>query len=223
MKPDLAAAPSPEGASLTAGLTALTQSDFAISSPDLGRRLLNCLLVREAPEGITIGRITETEAYRPDDPASHAYRGRTARNASMFGPAGHAYVYFTYGMHYCFNVVAAEVGVAEAVLIRALEPLGGLDLMRVRRGIAKAVPDAVRYGRQLCGGPARLCQAFGIDRALDGVELVPATGLWIAEALSPPAAIRATPRIGISVAMDIPWRFTVAGDPYTSRTEPAQA
>ena len=113
--------------------------------------------------GPCAGRIVEVEAYRSDDPASHSFRGPTARNAVMFGPAGHLYVYFTYGMHFCANVVAATEGDAQAVLLRAVQPLRGVELMRRRRG---GRPDAI-----LTDGPAKLCQAFGIDRRQDGVDL----------------------------------------------------
>jgi DNA-3-methyladenine glycosylase len=159
------------------------------------------------------GRIVEVEAYAgAEDPASHAYRGPTARNASMFGPAGHLYVYFTYGMHFCANVVTGDAGVAQAVLLRALAPLDGLELMRARR------PGA-RRDEQLCSGPARLCEALGITRELDGADLCDGSdGLWLGDdATSGPDPVGQSSRIGISRAVDAPWRWFVPGDPNLSR------
>ncbi len=164
-----------------------------------------------------VGRIVEVEAYRGEaDPASHAYRGRTARCATMFGPGGRLYVYFTYGMHYCANVVCGPDGAAGAVLLRALEPLAGIDLMRSARG---AVDD-----RLLCAGPARLCQAFGIDRRLDGADLVSgAQGLWLAD--DPEWDASGAPACGMRVglggrtgeAASWPWRWWIAGNRFVSR------
>ena len=150
--------------------------------------------------GPCAGRIVEVEAYRSDDPASHSFRGPTARNAVMFGPAGHLYVYFTYGMHFCANVVAATEGDAQAVLLRAVQPLRGVELMRRRRG---GRPDAI-----LTDGPAKLCQAFGIDRRQDGVDLCTDDLLSVVDdGVAPPSAPRVTPRIGIRVATEQPWRW----------------
>ena len=162
---------------------------------------------------LTSGRIVETEAYLGyDDPASHGYlHRRNARNGALFGPAGIWYVYLSYGMHWCANLVCQRAGLASAVLLRALEPLEGLDVMRERRG---AWPD-----RQLCSGPGRLCQALGIDRDLDGVAM--ADGPVAVLPGDPVAAggVAATPRIGITKAADWPLRFHLAGSPWTSRKE----
>ncbi|HZT41346.1 MAG TPA: DNA-3-methyladenine glycosylase [Chthonomonadaceae bacterium] len=195
----------------------------------VAQALLGCILIHASPEGLTAGRISETEAYRSDDPASHAFRGQTARNATMFGPPGHAYIYLTYGMHYCLNAVTAPEGVAEAVLLRAVEPLAGVELMRRRRGLSEmgANPNdekaRIRLGRALCGGPGKLCQAFGLDRTLNGCDLTVPARLWIASAgeKKPEEASRivATPRIGITQAVDRLWRFTLRGDLYTSRSQ----
>ena len=222
---------------------ALPQDFYEQDTLTVAKRLLNCILVHDSAEGRTAGRISETEAYTQDDPACHAFRGKTLRNAAMFGPPGHAYIYFTYGMYHCFNAVTALEGVGEAVLIRAVEPLKGMEHMCCRRRLLEQesvvrqcyYPDAlasgfpkggvgnrVRLGRALCGGPGKLCQAFGLDRVLDGCSLSGETRLWIA----PPAEgffspdsldILASPRIGISQAMDSLWRFTLRNDPYVSR------
>jgi DNA-3-methyladenine glycosylase len=171
--------------------------------------LLNKLLVR----GERVGRIVEVEAYAgAADPGSHAYRGRTARNATMFGPAGHLYVYFTYGMHFCANVVCGEEGVGTAVLLRGLTPVAGLEEMRALRPRART--DA-----ELCAGPGRLCQAFGIDRAFDGADLV--TGdrgvVGVDDGTPPPAAPGVSVRVGLSAGADLPWRFFVPGAVGVSR------
>ena len=164
--------------------------------------------------GTRRARIVEVEAYLgPHDPASHAYRGLTARNATMFGAPGHLYVYFTYGMHWCANTVCGEEGDATAVLLRALAPLAGIGAMRAARG-------GIRPDTALCSGPAKLCQAFGIDRRYDGIDLtVPAkTAPWIGDdGTSPPIDPGQSTRIGISVAVDHPWRWYVRGDPNLSR------
>ena len=153
------------------------------------------------------GRIVEVEAYAPDDPASHAYRGRTRRNATMFGPPGHLYVYRSYGIHWCANVTCGPIDRAEAVLLRALEPTCGLEVMRRRR----STDDP----RALCSGPGRLTQALGIDGAYDGAdlgrlpfELVPPMGS---------APVEATVRIGITKGVELPWRYVERGSTWTSR------
>ncbi len=183
---------------------------FAIDSRELAPLLLNKVLVR----GERAGRIVEVEAYAGEaDPASHAFRGRTARNATMFGPPGHLYVYFTYGMHYCANVVCGPDGEASAVLLRGLTPLTGLDAMRAARG------PAARVDRDLCNGPGKLCQALGLDRTFDGADVV--TGDRGVELLddgtAPPAMPGLSGRVGISVATDVPWRFYVPGAVGLSR------
>ena len=156
------------------------------------------------------GRIVEVEAYCGEhDPAAHTFRGRTARNASMFGPAGHMYVYFTYGMHWCANVVCGQVGEGVGVLLRALEPLGGLERMRMARPKAKT-------DRDLCRGPARLAQAMGITGAQDGADLRTGNFRLLDDGELPPAIASAGPRIGISRATEEPWRWIVPGSRYVS-------
>lgn len=153
------------------------------------------------------GIVVETEAYDRDDPASHSVNGRTERNAAMFGPPGRAYVYRSYGLHWCLNVVCGPAGHGAAILIRALEPTLGLDLMRARRG---AVPDGL-----LCAGPGRLTQALGVTRAQDGMPL-DEPPFWLAAPATRPAIV-AGPRIGISRNVDVPWRFGLAGSRRLSR------
>jgi DNA-3-methyladenine glycosylase len=184
---------------------------FARDSREVAPELLNKVLVA----GSRAGRIVEVEAYvGPIDPGSHAYRGRTPRNATMFGPAGHLYVYFTYGMHWCANVVCDDEGIGNAVLLRALAPLEGLDAMRVVR-------PAARRDRDLCSGPAKLCQALGIDGSFDGVDVVTGDrGVRVLDDGTPPPPSPATSlRIGLAPGKgdDLPWRWFVPGDPNVSR------
>ncbi|MGV9809102.1 DNA-3-methyladenine glycosylase [Micromonospora chersina] len=173
------------------------------------RGLLGCRL---SAHGVTV-RISEVEAYAgtAGDPASHAHRGRTPRNAVMFGPAGHAYVYFTYGMHWCMNVVTGPDGEASAVLLRAGEVVDGLDVARERR-------PAVRKDVDLARGPARLCAALGIDRSVYGADLLGDGPVRLRPPLAPvpEAAVAAGPRVGVTGAHDVPWRFWIAGDPTVS-------
>jgi len=153
------------------------------------------------------GKIVELEAYHHEDPAAHGFRGRTARNASMFGPPGHAYVYRSYGVHWCVNFVCEAEGVADAVLIRALEPTQGLEEMRRRRGLEGE--------RLLCAGPGRLCQALAIAGEHDGLPLDrPPFRL---EPRTEPPEIARGPRIGITRAADLPWRYGLAGSRFLSR------
>lgn len=150
--------------------------------------------------GPCAGRIVEVEAYRSDDPASHSFRGPTSRNAAMFGPAGHLYVYFTYGMHHCANVVTGITGDGQAVLVRAVIPLRGIAEMRRRRG--------GRADRVLTDGPGKLTQAFGIDRSHDGADLCAEASLAIVDdGTAPPQAPSASGRIGIRSGTDLPWRW----------------
>ncbi|HUC19999.1 MAG TPA: DNA-3-methyladenine glycosylase [Candidatus Polarisedimenticolaceae bacterium] len=170
--------------------------------------LLGCELIYIPAGGEPVGgRIAETEAYRQDDEASHSYRGLTKRNAVMFGAGGHAYVYFTYGVHYCFNVVVGEAGFAEAVLIRALEPTHGVKQMELNRGTSEQW--------QLCSGPGKLVQALGLGRQHNGASLL-TPELQIRERTVQPRVI-AGPRIGISRAADKPWRFMIADSPWVTR------
>jgi DNA-3-methyladenine glycosylase len=180
--------------------------------------LLGWVLEHETADGLVAVSLSEVEAYAGSaDPASHAYRGMTGRNAVMFGSPGHAYVYFTYGMHFCVNVVCSPPGVATAVLLRAGRVIDGEELARRRRGF-----NSARSPRDLARGPARLCQALGIDRSLDGADLCdPSSELRLRAAanhdpVAEPPQIDAGPRVGVSRGADTPWRFWLALDPTVS-------
>jgi DNA-3-methyladenine glycosylase len=183
---------------------ALGRSFFARSVHDVAPDLVGAALF---VDGVG-GRVVEVEAYDGDDPASHGYRGKTPRNRSMFGPPGHAYVYRSYGSHWCLNLVCGEEGRAEAVLVRALEPTVGVKTMRERRGVDDA--------RLLCSGPGRLCQALGITREHDALALDrPPFAVFPANAH---VRVVRGPRIGITRATDVPWRYALAGSPFLSRS-----
>lgn len=184
---------------------------YARSTVDVARRLLGQLLISDVGGRRTVGRIVETEAYvGPHDPACHGYGGRrTARTEALWGPPGTAYVYFTYGMHWCLNAVTEATDYPAAVLIRALEPVSGLATMRRRRG---AVPDAA-----LCAGPARLCEALGVTGALNGASLARGPLRIVSGRRHLRRFVTATPRIGITRAADWPLRFVVPGSPWASR------
>lgn len=181
----------------------LTRRWFETDAAELAPRLLNKLLVSRLGGDRVIGRITEVEAYEETDAASHTFAGPTARNRVMFGPAGHLYVYLSYGIHRCANVVAGPIGSGQAVLLRALEPLDGLVTIRMRR--------AGRRDAELTNGPGKLCQALGIDLAQNGLDLVASNAVVtiLDDGTEPPARPVIGPRVGISKAVDTPWRFRV--------------
>jgi DNA-3-methyladenine glycosylase len=185
----------------------LRRTFFARRVHDVAPELIGATLLVDGVGGV----IAEVEAYDHEDPAAHGFRGLTARNASMFGPPGHAYVYRSYGIHWCLNFVCEEEGAASAVLIRALEPTAGLDAMRERRGLDEA--------RLLCAGPGRLCQALGITRAQDGRPLDEPPFELRAREVEPELVVG--PRIGISKAAERPWRYGIAGSPFLSRSFPS--
>jgi DNA-3-methyladenine glycosylase len=259
------------GSRAAAGL--MPRDFFDRPAQEVAPELLGCVLEHETPDGLAAVALTEVEAYAgPADPASHAYRGRTARNTVMFGPPGHAYVYFTYGMHFCMNVVCMPPGTASAVLLRAGRVIAGEELARRRRAArqpaaavrpagpaglgtrdprvpvdradgpqppacaaprhAAARHGAARHGaaaRDLARGPARLCQALGIGRELNGADLCdPASPLRLLAALpredglpgSPVLPWRAGPRVGVREGADVPWRFWLDGEPTVSAYRP---
>ncbi len=194
----------------------LTKSFYARDALSVARDLIGCLFVHDHPEGRVAVRLVETEAYRGViDPGSHGFRGPTPRTEVMYGPPAHLYVYFTYGMHWCANIVCARDGVCEAVLLRAGEPVTGTESMRLRR--------RVNDDRLLAAGPARLTQALGIGPADNGASLLRGGRFWCARDAATDAyqagAISQTPRIGLSTGRgdDLPWRFVVPGHPYASR------
>lgn len=175
---------------------------------EVAAQLLNLVLA----SGETAGRIVEVEAYDgANDRASHAFRGQTARNSTMFGPPGLLYVYFTYGMHWCANVVCAPEGVAQAVLVRALAPVAGVEGMRASR-------PASRRDRDLCSGPAKLCQALGITGADNGFDLLGGSAIVLGDdGVPPPSHPDTGARVGITLATEVLWRWWVSGDPNVSR------
>lgn len=189
-------------------LRRLKRADLPLDTATLAQYLIGKTLVRDAPEGRTSGRIVETEAYVPGDAAGHAYVGETARNRSLFLRRGHAYVYFIYGMHYCVNVSGATPSIGAGVLLRALEPLQGVELMQRRRGTMRLA--------DLARGPGRVAQAMAVDRALDGVDLCARGPLWLADAARPPGKVRTSVRIGIAKETARLLRFYEAGNPHVS-------
>ena len=194
----------------------LPRAFYARTSLEVAPELLGRLLVRILPDGTRLSvRIVEVEAYAEGDPASHSYRGRTPRNEVMFGGAGRLYVYFTYGMHFCSNVVVGRDGEGSAVLLRAAEPLEGLEEMMRRRGTEDPC--------LLCSGPARLTQALGIGRKENGEDLVRGTAVRIFEGLPVTASrIGRSGRIGVNVGAERRWRFFVKEDPFVSKGRPAK-
>jgi len=190
---------------------AVKRADFAAPTIDLGRALIGAVLVHESDAGVLAGRIVETEAYLAEgDAASHSHRGRTERNKAMFGPAGTAYVYLSYGMHRCFNVVSGPDGVGEAVLVRALEPVEGLAAMRALRASECAE-------RKLCAGPGNLTRALGIALAHDGCDLSRGPlRLWWPRRHASAEEIEVGTRIGLTKAADLPLRFVLRASPFAS-------
>lgn len=192
----------------------MRKQDFTFlegAAPDAARALLGCILEREI-NGTTIRvKIVETEAYDETDAASHSYKGKTPRTDIMFGPAGHLYVYFTYGMHYCCNIVTGPEGNGAAVLIRAVEPLEGEWVMQELRP---------RTGVELSNGPAKVCQALAINKDFNGHNLTRRPLKLIIQPALKEDQITTTSRIGINQAKNVPWRFYITGNTYVSKTKP---
>jgi DNA-3-methyladenine glycosylase len=191
-----------------ARLRRFRRAELPVKTIDLARALIGCVLVRDAPEGRCAGRIVETEAYDLNDPASHAFRGRSPRNSAMFLAPFHAYVYRIYGTAFCVNVTSENEGEGAAVLVRALEPVAGIGLMERRRGTTRV--------RDLARGPGRLCEALAIDVSLNGLSLLHDRRLWLAAGLPNEAGIGTSARIGITKAAERPLRFFEPGNPFVS-------
>lgn len=197
---------------------------FECDVVSLAKKLLGTFLVHETQEGITIGKIVETEAYRQDDPASHTFGGKTTRNQAMFGKPGHAYIYFTYGMHYCFNVTAEKEKIGAGVLIRALEPVERLDLMHKRRlnkfhaknNSLLQTNNSGLSTRDYCSGPGKLVIAMGIIKEMYGHDLRQKP-LYLVLRDSIDVSIIETTRIGISQGVEKKWRFYIKDNPYVSK------
>jgi DNA-3-methyladenine glycosylase len=194
----------------------LPRSFFERHTLEVARELLGKLLIARGPGGEVAGRIVETEAYRADDPASHSCRGETPRAAIMFGPPGVAYVYFIYGMYEMLNFVTEPEGQAGAVLIRALEPVRGEELMRHRRALGRAARAKPLQPRALASGPGKLCRALGIGLAHNGASLR-GPALRVADDGYVPEAVSVSPRVGITQAVEKPWRFFIDGNACVSR------
>ncbi len=194
----------------------MTRDFFLQPTLQVAKNLLGTFLVSTSNEGVTVGRIVETEAYLgSDDPAAHSYRGETSRNKVMFGEPGHAYVYFIYGMHVCVNAVCGPVGTGHGVLIRALEPIDGIDLMKRRRGKSNLY--------HLCSGPGKLTQALGIKLEDNGKDLIEGTSLKLLDSFKGKVSqisqkeISRSGRVGIKEATLLPYRFYIKNSPYISR------
>ena len=190
------------------GYWPLARAELPIDTASLARYLIGKLVVREAPEGVASGRIVETEAYVVGDAAGHAYRGMTRRNRSLFLERGHAYVYFTYGSSYMLNVSAEAGGIGAGVLIRALEPLDGVPIMRSNRGVERL--------RDLARGPGRLSAALQIDRRLDGLDLCREGPLWLGRVDQEPGQLGQSTRIGVTRDAHRLLRFYLLGSPFVS-------
>ena len=196
----------------------LPREELAVDVPDAAVRLLGCTVVSDTPEGPVAVRLVEVEAYRgADDPASHSFRGRTPRNAVMFGPAGHLYVYFVYGMHFCANITCMPDGEPGGVLLRAGEVVSDPGVAHARRPTARRAADLAR-------GPARLAALLGLTRAENGLDVTDPASPVRLEAGPPvdPSVVRAGPRVGVAAGHDTPWRFWIDGNPAVSPFRPGR-
>lgn len=189
-------------------LESLPRDFYLQDTIQVARKLLGCYLVHYSVDGLIGGKIVETEAYLQQDPACHASRGKTKRNAVMFGPPGKAYVYFTYGMYHCFNAVTRKEGIGEAVLIRALEPIEGIEMMKIKRNRDKI--------KDLCSGPAKLVQSLGITMEHNGSDLISGS-VTINKAIETVKEIVVTTRIGIKAGADLPLRFYIKDNSFISK------
>lgn len=188
----------------------------------LAQKLLGCELIHDSPAGTTSGIIVETEAYLQDDPACHAYQKRTVRTEPMYAAAGTIYVYLIYGMYQCVNVVSREAGCGEAVLIRSLQPVAGIELMQIRRQASKkkqeaSLPKLISL-KELCRGPGKLVQAMGIEKSLHNAQSLATSTLYITNRASDPFEIEVSKRIGITQGADFLYRYSVKNNPYVSQS-----
>jgi DNA-3-methyladenine glycosylase len=192
-------------------LRRLGRDFFSRYTPEVARDLLGCLLVRKIGDLYLSSIIVEDEAYRgSDDPASHAYRGLTERNKIMFGEAGYAYVYFTYGFHYCLNITTETLGKPGAVLIRAVEPHHGVEIMMKNRGVYKV--------QELCNGPGKVTKALMIDKRQNGLDIVTSEELFVTERVLNDFEIKTGERIGVSRGRKLKWRFLISGNKFVSKS-----
>lgn len=194
----------------------------AYDTRTLARKLLGCELVHESPDGLTSGIIVETEAYLQDDPACHAFNRRTTRTEPMYGIAGTAYVYLIYGMYQCFNIVSNAEGIGEAVLIRALQPTAGIELMETRRSIRpgkrQIIPSTGKITlKELCRGPGKLVQAMGIERDTHNAALLSGDSLYVRAQVTAPQAVIEGPRVGINVGRELPYRYYIKDNIFVSK------
>jgi DNA-3-methyladenine glycosylase len=189
-------------------LRRLRRAELPYDTVELANFLLGCVVVSDLAPGRAAARIVETEAYLPGDAAAHSFRGLTPRNRALFMERGHAYVYFIYGNHYCLNVSSERAGIGAGVLLRAAQPVRGLDVMAARRGGAPV--------RDLCRGPGRLAEALGVGRAQDGLDLCAASPLWLAAPWAAPAAVGTSVRIGVSKETDRLLRYYERNSPFVS-------
>lgn len=189
---------------------------FLQDTVKVAREILGSILIRKVNGKTLSGRIVEAEAYLHDDPACHAYRGMTPRTNVMFGEAGHSYVYFTYGMHHCCNIVTNHISKGEAVLIRALEPLDGIETMYLNRG------EKAKKNTDLLSGPGKICQAMQLTKTESGIDLLESDMLYLEKSpLLKGEVIAVSTRVGLTAAVEKPWRFFIKGNPNVSKGKPS--
>ena len=195
----------------------LSRSFYLRPTLQVAQELLGKYFIRRIGKNLLMGKIVEVEAYRSNDPASHSFRGRTNRNSVMFCEGGHLYVYFTYGMHFCANIVTGPKGIGEAVLIRTVEPLVGIEMMKKNRQKGRLHLLDGAYLINLTNGPAKFCQAFGIARQENGMDLLDSEIIIANGETIPYRSISRSPRIGIRSGLEKKWRFFIKGNPWVSR------
>jgi DNA-3-methyladenine glycosylase len=202
-------------------LKPLSRSFYLRPTLQVAQELLGKYFIRRIGKNLLIGKIVEVEAYRSNDPASHSFRGKTNRNSVMFCEGGHLYVYFTYGMHFCANIVTGRKGIGEAVLIRAVEPLAGIEMMKINRYGSNKSLNLKSLNRKilikLTNGPAKFCEAFGIARQENGMDLLESKISIIEGESIPSKLIKRSSRIGIRRGVEKRWRFFIAGNPWVSK------